>query len=399
MLKSERHIDFIDIHPNKEIFKYRQKQGKVVLRNFRVTDKYACIFETCSNRLYHSKSMLDILKIDKHWKKTVEAVVNVNFKLDRETDKLQTVINYNKSDYRTGYMLILNRDFSEDFIKPFWKLIDLYIREVDFDTKLNNFSDKNEKFKMLYHNYFSNTDKHEIEHDVQSRSKRVKTETESYGPPCPPDSLSIMNPIIEDGPAMPVLGYPIISPTLQGSMPQMALQGSMPPIGLQEIVNFVKEQTQISDPRLRRDSLNSSYGSDSSIMSQMLQISQMTPNLPRDPRLRRDSLNTSQGSNSSMMSHIPAAPTHSDSEEVSKLKREIIKLQHEKNKCYTDATNFKVEIKKYRAEMRRLSQKNDLLIGELTGLKTLYRQATIKKEEYLAENTKLKTFINKGLNK
>jgi hypothetical protein len=410
MLRNEKYYDYIKIKPNSDIFKFKQYSGRIVIRNFSMNDDSVCIFENLGyDRQVIFKEIIQILRIDSVWSSCINTIVNVNFKL--HNNKLEEVINYHKRDYRTGYMLILNGNFDKKYIKPFWKMINLYLRNITFDSKIIELSDKEETFKKLYYKYIYNSEKHEIKHEDQPASKRVKTQDLSYGPPQPTYEPVDFNPIQEAGPADPaprshvtsppaptmmnsIQGagptYPMISPTLQGSMPQ---------ISLQEIYNFVKDNTQVIDPRLRRDSLNTSHGSNSSVMSQLSQLAPVAAGFVNDnsqvsdPRLRRDSLNTSQGSNSSVMSQlsqIPPAAASSDSEEVTKLKKELLELQKLKNKIYIDATNFKKECEKH-------ARKISLLQGELSGLKTLYRQTIIKKEEYLAENTKLKTLINKGV--
>ena len=429
MLKSVQHIDILEIDSNKSIFQYRQKHGSYVTRRFRENDKIACIFEATRNFDDRELSnMCDILKMDNDWRIQIEYGCKVNFKL--EENKIIDIINVHNSRYRLGLMLIFNDNFKESHVKKFWLMCDIYVDNILNNKDLKYRNQKEDEFKRLYEIHIKKINKRPAESDLNTELKRVRNDTYSYRPPEKPQEQLTVSPQIgmaqyHDYSTFTVPSMEIPNPTVQ------------------TILESIEKDTPI-DPRLRGDSLNSSYGSisqdipsdprvrktssDETISGNISRDPRLrktssdetiTGNISRDPRLRKTSLNSSYGSNYSMMSQLSEAsmpfmgsmpsmtsvgsmpqdprigimmpqfnndpvPQNNDYEI---LKKKYDELKAQNIKYYRDATHFKK--KALENEKKAVN-----LDGQYRNLKKLFNESQMKNEFLI---TKLNTQVNRSV--
>jgi hypothetical protein len=267
MLKSESDYELLSISKDGWMFNYKQTSGRIVKRKFRTNQEYALIFE-CDKEFdgRELNEMVNILTHDFDWASTIESCHKINYNLDSKTSE---VININKPGYKMGIVLFLNRSFSKLLIKKFWLICDIYLCNIISNKSLKNSIEKTSKFKYLYEKNVKGDRKRSNELGSIGEYKKAKLDVTSYGPPDRPTDNSEQIPIVH------TTLNPTLTPTLNPTLTH-TLTSNLTPYS-----NIITDDIP-TDPRLknvnsaifRRPSitpmdLNSSYGSNSSMLSQI----------------------------------------------------------------------------------------------------------------------------------
>lgn len=350
MLKSVRHIDILDLSKEnvKDKFLFRQKRiGHIIPRRFTYLSRYVCIFETTQNihafpGFYHE--IKELLNIDQDWIRCIEDVSQVNFKIRNEI--IEEVVNFFKSDYRYGIMLIFKDNFKEEYCKKFWKMCDIYLSNIYKNHRLKNKNEIIDEYSYLYNKHILNESlKRESLFESDRSNKRARSD--SYSSVV--SDVSLNQSLNSVGSQMqPILEYqtPVLEAQPAILDPRLRIQRDLPQNSM--------TQNVVSDPRLRRSSIVS------------------TPEVP--------SLNSSFGSNSGILNQLH------DISQASVTNYTIIKMKYDelkgiKDKCYRDATAFKKRLVEADKKAKELEHKYN----------TLKNQYEVQRQQF----TKVVTELNR----
>ena len=381
MLKSEDHVYVEDLNLSRNKFKYLIKSGKIIARKFDFHDRYVCIFETTSDIGYYNYGDIkEILRFDNDWNREVENLFRVCF--DIEKKEIKEVINKGNSNYHNGIMIIFNKNFNESHINKFWKMLDIFIIKILNNSKLYNYNQRCNEFEYYYKkNIVKNKKKREIENDSNfetSISKKIKKEeTLNYGPPSGNRPPPLQNVTYQSSP--PSL-QSVTSQLSQYPLQNVTSQLSQYP--LQSVIS------QLSPPPLQ--SVTSQLSIKDLVTLELFKQNSVS----RDPRLKRNSLNNSFGSTSSTVSNVPHSPNECQVPQIDTSKDEFIKLKCEYDKLFKSYKQIKINAGIFKTDCEKLTQKVYNLERELIRIKAINRKKIIENETNINEITRLKTIIN-----